>query len=351
MESSARPLPTDQNRPTPAEDPPTLAAAPTTREGDVPSIGQEEDALTLLAEVALSSGAFVAMSAAAEAAPAAELPAEASVAEAEVAEAEVSAAVEAAAAPEAPAVDADADADAEAEADAEDAAADEAPTVATVLEPLLTWEEGGRVWLGVPGDLSEDAVLARLSQTDVPGGVLWLSLGARPTTASEVGSLCERVGARVGRPVAGVRCMRGALAEGVRRAVGVAVEWEGDAPSETEGRGRQVLVVERTLRSGAAVRFRGDVLVYGDVNAGAEIEAGGNIIVLGALRGLAWAGNGGDETAMIISFDLQPVQLRIGKQIAFLPERSRLRSARGPESAVVRDGQIVLQEYRGRLSG
>ena len=240
-----------------------------------------------------------------------------------------------------------------------EAAAEAVEEAAEVVEAaqLRVEEEGGRVWLHVPGDASLESVAAGLSAVALPGGVLWLGLGALSATAAEIGELCALVSAGLERPVAGVRMPRGMLAAGVERSLGVAVELEGAAPAAAEepeaGRGRQVLVVERTLRSGGVVRWRGDVLVYGDVNAGAEIEAGGNIIVLGALRGLAWAGTGGDESAMIISFDLRPVQLRIGRQIAFMPEQStRPRSsARGAEVAVVRDGQIVLQEYRGRLSG
>ena len=129
---------------------------------------------------------------------------------------------------------------------------------------------------------------------------------------------------------------------------------------------RRVLAVSRTLRSGAIVRFPGDVVVYGDVNAGAHIEAGGNIIVLGALRGLAHAGAQGDTAAVVLGFDLKPAQLRIADHIAF-PEGSgparasgllalfqRDRSAKGafaPVVALVRDGHIVLEDYRGRLPG
>lgn len=129
---------------------------------------------------------------------------------------------------------------------------------------------------------------------------------------------------------------------------------------------RRVLAVSRTLRSGAIVRFPGDVVVYGDVNAGAHIEAGGNIIVLGALRGLAHAGAQGDIGAVVLGFDLKPAQLRIADHIAF-PEGAsasrsnsllslfqRDRSAKGafsPVVALVRDGHIVLEDYRGRLPG
>jgi len=91
------------------------------------------------------------------------------------------------------------------------------------------------------------------------------------------------------------------------------------APVPAEA-GRRLMVVEKTLRSGKTVRFAGDVMVYGDVNAGAHIEADGNIIVFGSLRGLAHAGARGDHRAVIISFDLGSPQLRIADHIGFTTE-------------------------------
>jgi septum site-determining protein MinC len=127
--------------------------------------------------------------------------------------------------------------------------------------------------------------------------------------------------------------------------------------------GRRLLVVERTLRSGANIRYPGDVIVYGDVNAGAQIEAGGNIIVLGSLRGMAHAGAESDESATIVGFEIRPSQLRIGRKIGYPPDRPR--SSGGllalfgagkaqekgfsPEIAYVKEGAIVLEDWRGRL--
>jgi septum site-determining protein MinC len=92
------------------------------------------------------------------------------------------------------------------------------------------------------------------------------------------------------------------------------IELEAPVPAEA---GRRVMVVEKTLRSGKTIRFAGDVMVYGDVNAGAHIEADGNIVVFGSLRGLAHAGARGDARAVIISFDLGAPQLRIADHIGF----------------------------------
>ncbi len=108
--------------------------------------------------------------------------------------------------------------------------------------------------------------------------------------------------------------------------------------------GRRTQIVHRTLRSGAIVRFDGDVFVFGDVNPGAQISATGNITVLGALKGLAHAGTGGDEATFIFAFDLRPTQLRIGPKIAVPAERRAPTEIR-PEMATVVEDRISIDPY------
>ena len=49
------------------------------------------------------------------------------------------------------------------------------------------------------------------------------------------------------------------------------------------------LFLRRTVRSGQAIHHHSNVIVLGDVNPGAEIIAGGDIIVWGVLRGMVHA--------------------------------------------------------------
>lgn len=104
------------------------------------------------------------------------------------------------------------------------------------------------------------------------------------------------------------------------------------------------LMVRRTLRSGQRVRFNGNVVVLGDVNAGAEIVASGDIIVMGTLRGVCHAGAGGDPDAQVVALRLQPVQLRVGQVIGRAPDGRAPRSS-GPEVARVQDGVLVVERY------
>jgi len=74
------------------------------------------------------------------------------------------------------------------------------------------------------------------------------------------------------------------------------------------------LFVSKTIRSGTRIEYPGTVVVFGDVNPGAEIVAEGNVIVWGRVRGVIHAGAKGDRSAFICALDLSANQLRIAEQ-------------------------------------
>ena len=76
------------------------------------------------------------------------------------------------------------------------------------------------------------------------------------------------------------------------------------------------LFINKTLRSGKRVEFPGHVVVMGDVNAGAEIIADGNVIVWGRVRGMIHAGAKGNRSASICALDLSATQLRIADEVS-----------------------------------
>jgi septum site-determining protein MinC len=102
--------------------------------------------------------------------------------------------------------------------------------------------------------------------------------------------------------------------------------------------GESAVLVHRTLRSGFSLQHPGHVIVVGDVNPGAEIIAGGDVIVWGHLRGMVHAGAEGDEGAVVCALNLAPTQLRIAGQIALTPQR---RGKPQPELARLQDGRVV----------
>lgn len=101
------------------------------------------------------------------------------------------------------------------------------------------------------------------------------------------------------------------------------------------------LVVNRTLRSGQVLRHRGDVLIIGDVNPGAEVVATGHIVILGTLRGVAHAGASGDETAFVLALRLEPSQLRIGQWVGRAPDGPTQGGGAGVARVV--EGRIVIE--------
>ncbi len=70
-----------------------------------------------------------------------------------------------------------------------------------------------------------------------------------------------------------------------------------------------------SLRSGQKIESEGSLVIIGDVNSGAEVIASDNIIVLGALRGLAHAGAKGNTQAIIAAGLVDAVQIRIANVV------------------------------------
>ena len=73
--------------------------------------------------------------------------------------------------------------------------------------------------------------------------------------------------------------------------------------------------IRNSLRSGQKVEFEGSIVLLGDVNYGAEVIAGENIVILGVLRGLAHAGAKGNKGAMISAGSIVSKQIRIADVI------------------------------------
>lgn len=128
------------------------------------------------------------------------------------------------------------------------------------------------------------------------------------------------------------------------------VEVEAEERAEAFDAGTRVLTIQHGLRSGQVIHYSGDVMVYGDVNPGAEVVADGNVLVMGALKGMVHAGSNGDDSAIVMAFDLRPTQLRIGRRIAFPTDSpNRAVESYSPQVAWVRGEDIVVEPYRGKL--
>lgn len=76
------------------------------------------------------------------------------------------------------------------------------------------------------------------------------------------------------------------------------------------------LFISKTIRSGTRIEFPGHIVIFGDVNPGAEIVAEGNVIIWGRVRGMIHAGSKGDRSAFICALDLSANQLRIADEVS-----------------------------------
>ncbi|KIL46135.1 septum site-determining protein MinC [Jeotgalibacillus campisalis] len=85
-------------------------------------------------------------------------------------------------------------------------------------------------------------------------------------------------------------------------------------------RQRQMSTISGIVRSGQVIDVEGDFLLIGDVNPGGMIRAGGNIYILGTLKGVAHAGCYGNEDAVIVASQMLPSQLRISKYLNRAPD-------------------------------
>ena len=73
---------------------------------------------------------------------------------------------------------------------------------------------------------------------------------------------------------------------------------------------KNFLLLTQSLRSGQRVEYPGDVMIFGNLNEGAEIYASGNVFVHGRLKGLVHAGmNGGECNVSAGCFEAAQVRL------------------------------------------
>jgi septum site-determining protein MinC len=98
------------------------------------------------------------------------------------------------------------------------------------------------------------------------------------------------------------------------------IESDPPAPDPEEAAKPVLRTMTGIIRSGQTVEHEGHLLLLGDVNPGGTIRCTGDIYVLGALRGIAHAGSGGDKNAIIAASLMRPTQLRIADVISRPPD-------------------------------
>ncbi|MCX6043933.1 MAG: septum site-determining protein MinC [Chloroflexi bacterium] len=192
------------------------------------------------------------------------------------------------------------------------------------------------------------------------GGRVALDLGARPLLEEEltqVHDLLQKVGLKLGIVrTKSQRTFQAALNLGLS----TRLEPGGDAESAAaQGAGsnretEQHFVYRGNLRSGQVLQKHEHILVIGDVNPGAEVISAGDIFVWGRLRGIAHAGADGDAQAVIVAFDLDPVQLQIMDIAGSIPEEpsgftgrllKKRRVVNRPQIVYLNGKQLVIEPW------
>lgn len=71
----------------------------------------------------------------------------------------------------------------------------------------------------------------------------------------------------------------------------------------------------QTIRSGQFITYEGSIILLGDLNAGGEIKAEGNVIVFGTIRGRIHAGCGGNRNAFVMGYKFESARIFIAEEI------------------------------------
>lgn len=180
--------------------------------------------------------------------------------------------------------------------------------------------QGARLALDVGGTAIKAAELGQLTkEVSEQGLTLWAILSESPTT--------ERSAQSFG------------LATRLEKERFAGQAFNGEAETKI---GEDATLIRKTLRSGFNLQYTGHVTVIGDVNPGAQVIAGGDVVIWGKLRGMVHAGAHGDETAVVCALDLSPTQLRIAGTIALTPKR---RGKPQPEMAYLKDGVVIAETW------
>lgn len=101
--------------------------------------------------------------------------------------------------------------------------------------------------------------------------------------------------------------------------------------------------VRKTVRSGQCLNYAGNLIIIGDVNNGGEVRAHGNVIVLGDLKGKVFAGDNGNENAIIAAYSLEPELISISGKITISPDD--FEKTGYPEVARFNENNIIVEPY------
>jgi septum site-determining protein MinC len=108
----------------------------------------------------------------------------------------------------------------------------------------------------------------------------------------------------------------------------------------------EIKYIKKTIRSGQTIEHPGNLIILGDVNPGAVVKAGGDVIIIGALRGVAQAGlRAKFEGPVIVAMKFQPTQISIRDHMINKFD-SRVIKSKTPIIATLSDNKIAFEIYK-----
>lgn len=109
------------------------------------------------------------------------------------------------------------------------------------------------------------------------------------------------------------------------------------------------------LHAGQILECVGSVVIVGDVRLGSKVISQGNIVILGALKGTAYAGAGGNSNCFIAALEMDPSQLQIADMVARIPDKKssfrmlRRKDRQGPTAdagiALIKGNGIFIEPF------
>ncbi len=105
----------------------------------------------------------------------------------------------------------------------------------------------------------------------------------------------------------------------------------------------QAVLIQKILRSGQKIAAPENLVLLGHVHPGAEIQAGGSVLIAGTCQGSVQAGLNNKRDAVVMALSLNPCLLKIGPYLAasdLWPKQSK-----SPLVAYIQQEQIQVKPY------
>lgn len=112
-------------------------------------------------------------------------------------------------------------------------------------------------------------------------------------------------------------------------------------PQQTDGQ-----FFKGDLKNRETLETENSIIILGDIYPGSTVISAKNIIILGALRGKAYAGGNGRDGAFVAAFEMEPERIKIG-DFKYISDTKQskwgLRPKVRPKIAYVKNDRIIFE--------